>query len=153
MKRACSVKTVLLACFVMIAAAACTPFTKVQGDDKTAAMINGSWTVLWSGGAKLEGVTPKPTIVFNTSGKSVSGFDGCNNFKGTYSFVGAQLKANVAGTRMACPNETARAVSAQMANLFTNGAEVVETSFMGAHVLLLKNSSAELRLGPSDQVK
>jgi hypothetical protein len=40
-----------------------------------------------------------------------------------------------------------------MANIFTNGAEVVETSFMGAHVLLLKNSSAELRLGPSDQVK
>jgi hypothetical protein len=47
---------------------------------------------------------------------------------------------------MVCPNQAARAVSEQMASLFTNGAEVVDTSFMGAHVLMLKNSSAELRL-------
>jgi heat shock protein HslJ len=148
-----SVKLVILAFCVAIGVAACTPFTKIQGDDKTAGKIDGSWTVLWSGGAELKGVDPKPTITFNTSDKSVSGFDGCNNFKGNYSFVDGQLKAKVAGTRKACPNETARAVSNQMANLFTNGAEVVESSFMGAHVLLLKNSSAELRLGPSDQVK
>ncbi len=73
--------------------------------------------------------------------------------RGTYSFVGGQLKAKVSGTRMACPGETAKAVSKQMANLFTKGAEVVETSFMGAHVLMLKNSSAELRLGSSDQLQ
>jgi heat shock protein HslJ len=131
----------------------CTPFTKIEGDDKTDVKINGSWTVLWSGGAKLEGVTPRPTIVFNTTDSTVSGFDGCNNYKGTYSFVGKQLKAKVAGTRMACPNQAARAVSEQMASLFTNGAEVVDTSFMGAHVLMLKNSSAELRLGPSDTLQ
>jgi heat shock protein HslJ len=100
-----------------------------------------------------EGVTPKPTIVFNTGNNTVSGFDGCNNFKGSYTFVDGKLKAKVSGTRMACPNEAARGVSGQMANLFANGAEVVETSFMAGHVLLLKNSSAELRLGPSDQVK
>lgn len=62
-------------------------------------------------------------------------------------------EATIATTRKACPNETARAVSQKMANLLKNGAEVVETSFMGTHVLLLKNSSAELRLGPSDQVQ
>ncbi|HRW81514.1 MAG TPA: META domain-containing protein, partial [Desulfomonilia bacterium] len=148
-----SVKLVVLACSIMIVATACTPFTRIQGDDKTSAKIKGSWTVIWSGGAKLEGVTPRPTIVFNSNDNTVSGFDGCNNYTGTYSFVGGHLKATVSGTRMACPNETARAVSEQMANLFTNGAEVVETSFMGAHVLLMKNSSAELRLGPSDQVQ
>lgn len=152
-KTASSMKIVILACSIAIGATACTPFTKIKGDDKTAARIDGSWTVLWSGGAKLEGVTPKPTMVFNTGSNSVSGFDGCNNYKGGYSFDGGKLKAKVAGTRMACPNETARAVSEQMANLLTNGAEVVDTSFMGAHVLLLKNSSAELRLGPSDKVQ
>lgn len=153
MKMTHSVKIVLLACSIVLGAAACTPFTKVKGDDKTAVKMDGSWTVLWSGGAQLEGVTPKPTIVFNTGNNTVSGFDGCNNFKGSYTFVDGKLKAKVSGTRMACPNEAARGVSGQMANLFANGAEVVETSFMAGHVLLLKNSSAELRLGPSDQVK
>jgi len=152
-KRACSVKTVLLACFVMNAATACSPFTKIEGDKESIGKINGSWTVMWSGGAELKGVEPVPTIVFNTSDSSVSGFDGCNNFKGTYSFVDGQLKAKVTGTRKACPNETARAVSAQMENLFTNGAEVVETALFGANLLRLKNSSAELRLGPSDKLK
>ncbi len=54
---------------------------------------------------------------------------------------------------LACTNDAARGVSQQMANLFSNGADVVETSLYGAHVLMLKNSSAELRLGPSDQLK
>ncbi len=40
-----------------------------------------------------------------------------------------------------------------MENLFTNGADVVETSLFGANLLRLKNSSAELRLGPSDKLK
>jgi heat shock protein HslJ len=146
-------KVLILACSIMIIMAACSPFTKIQGDDKTAAMIDGSWTVMWSGGAQLEGVDPTPNIIFNTSDNTVSGFDGCKNYKGTYSFVGGQLKAKVSGTRMACPSETAKAVSKQMANLFTNGAEVVETSLYGAHLLRLKNSSAELRLGRSDQLK
>lgn len=153
MKFASSVRVAILTCSVVMGITACTPFTKVQGDDKSIAKIDGAWTVLWSGGAKLEGVTPKPTIIFNTSDNSVSGFDGCNNYKGTYSFVDGQLKAKVAGTRMACPNDAAKAVSAQMSDLFTNGAEVVETSFMRAHVLMLKNNTAELRVGPSDQVK
>lgn len=102
---------------------------------------------------KLEGVSPRPTIVFNTSDGSVSGFDGCNNFKGTYTLQGGRLKAKVAGTRKACPSDVARGVSEQINNLFSNGAEVVETSFMGAHVLMLKNNAAELRIAPSDQVK
>ncbi len=153
MKLSNSVKVVILACSVVMSMAACTPFTKVQGEDKTVAKINGSWTVLWSGGAELEGVDPKPTIIFNTRDNSVSGFDGCNNYKGSYSFVNGKLQAKVAATRMACTNDAARGVSKQMADLFSNGADVVETSLYGAHVLMLKNSSAELRLGPSDQLK
>jgi heat shock protein HslJ len=85
MKPADSVNVVILACSVVMSMAACTPFTKVQRDDKTVAKIKGSWTVLWSGGAKLEGVNPKPTIIFNTRDNSVSGFDGSNNYKGSYS--------------------------------------------------------------------
>lgn len=148
-----SVKVLILACSFLMGTTACTPFTKVQEDDMTAAKINGSWTVLWSGGAKLKGVAQKPTIIFNTSDNSVSGFDGCNNYKGTYSFENGKLKAKVAATRMACANEAARAVSEQITDLFTNGAELVETSSKGGHVLLLKNSSAELRVGPSDQAQ
>ncbi|HSL39007.1 MAG TPA: hypothetical protein VK857_01450 [Desulforhopalus sp.] len=47
----------------------------------------------------------------------------------------------------------ARGVSEQMADLFSNGTEVIEVSIYGQHVIMLKNSSADLRLGPSHQVK
>jgi heat shock protein HslJ len=145
-----SVKVFILACSVVMSMAACTPFTKVQGDDKTVAKINGSWTVIHSGGEKLEGVDPKPTIIFNTSNNTISGFDGCNNYKGSYSFTDGKLRAKVASTRMACTSDVARAVSEQMADLFSNGADVVEVSIYGQHVIMLKNNSSDLRLGQSD---
>lgn len=137
---------------VTIGVAACTPFTPIKGDDGTEAKLNGSWTVGWVGGAELDkSVSPKPTIVLDTGNKTVSGMDGCNNYKGTYSFAGDTLKAQVAGDQKACPNEAAKAASAQIALLFSEGARVVETKLMGARVLQLKSASAEVRASPSDQ--
>ena len=143
--------TSMAAC-TLIALTACSPFSKVQDDKVAAEKIDGSWSVLWSGGAKLEGLTPKPTIVINTSDKSISGFDGCNNYKGTYSFIDGKFKANVAGTRMACTSDLAKGVSTQMADLFTNGAEIAKITIMKGNIIVMKNSSAELRLAPTEDL-
>lgn len=132
--------------------AACTPFTKVTGDGKTLARIDGSWTVRYVGGKEIDPAL-KPEIAFDTAKGTVSGFDGCNRFNGTFTFEGGLLKARTAGTRMACPSEPARQASAAIADLFANGAEVVETSMYAANVLTMKNASSELRLIPTKHAK
>lgn len=101
------------------------------------------------GGTKIEGMDPLPTIVFNTADHSVSGYDGCNDFKGTYAFDGKLMKAKVAGTRRACTSDVARSVSTRIADLLSQGAEVVELSMFGANVLMLKNASGDVRMGPT----
>lgn len=133
--------------------ACATPFTKIDGSDAAAmSKMNGSWTVINTGGTKVEGLNPPATVVFNTGDRSVSGFDGCNDFKGTYSFDHGLLKANVTSTRRACTSDMARTVSARINDLFTNGAEVVETTFMQADVLMLKNANGDVRMGPTAAV-
>ncbi|MEE4134973.1 MAG: META domain-containing protein [Desulforhopalus sp.] len=79
--------------------------------------------------------------------------DGCNNYQGNYAFADGKLRAEVTSSRMACSSDVARGVSEQMADLFSNGAEVIEVSIYGQQVIMLKISSADLRLGPSHQVK
>ena len=142
---------VLLATTVLLGACSgLTPFTRIDGSN--AALLpkmNGSWTVINTGGTKVEGVDPPPTIVFDTATRSVSGFDGCNDFRGSYAFDQGRLKASVAGTRRACTSEMARTVSARMADLFSQGAEVVETHFMSANVLMLRNAGGDVRMGPT----
>jgi hypothetical protein len=136
-------KNLFLAGFLMTSMVACSPFTKIQGDDKKEIKLNGSWTAIYSGAEKLEGVAPKPTIIFNTGNNSISGFDGCNNFQENYAFADGKLRAEVTSARMAWSSDVARGVSEQMANLFSNGAEVIEVSIYGQHVIMLKNSSAD----------
>lgn len=133
--------------------AACTPFTKVTGEGSTVDKMKGDWVVMWAGGKKLEQPGLRPELNFDPSRNAVSGFDGCNRFTGTYAFEGGRLKARTAGTRAACPNDAARLVSTQMADLLANGAEVVEVSMMQGHVLMLRNAQSELRLGPAAAVK
>ena len=145
----------LVVCAVLGSAtllAACTPFTRVTGDSKTLAKIDGNWTVRYLGGKELDAAL-KPEINFDTAKGTVSGFDGCNRFNGTFAFEGGLLKARTAGTRMACPSEAARQASAAIADLFANGAEVVETSMYSANVLMMKNASSELRLIPTKHAK
>lgn len=138
-------------------AAACSsvlPFTKIDGSDPAKlSMMNGSWTVMQLGDTKTEGMNPPATVVFDTANRAVSGFDGCNDFKGSYTFDQGRLKANVAGTRRACTSDLARNVSARMADLFAQGAEVVDTSMMGAHVLMLRNAGGDLRMGSTSALQ
>ncbi len=127
-----------------------TPFTRIDGTDPNlVAKMNGSWTVINTSGTKVEDLNPPATIVFNTADRSVSGFDGCNDFKGTYTFERGLLKANVAGTRRACTSQMATTVSNRINDLFRQGAEVVDTTFMSANVLMLKNASGDVRMGPT----
>jgi heat shock protein HslJ len=129
---------------------ACTPFAKIDGTNPSAvSRIDGSWTVNNAGGTKIEGMDPLAVIVFDTAGGAVSGFDGCNNFKGTYTFEEGRLKAKVAGTRKACTSDTARTISARIGNLFTEGADVVETAMFGARVIMLTNANGDVRMAPT----
>lgn len=128
--------------------AACTPFTKIGGDGQTLAKIDGRWTVRYVGGKELDPAV-KPEIAFDAAKGTVSGFDGCNRFNGTFAFEGGLLKAKTAGTRMACTSEPARQASAAIGDLFTQGAEFVEVSMYGAQVLMMRNASSEIRLIPS----
>lgn len=126
------------------------PFTKIDGSDASLmSRMDGSWTVVNTGDTKVEGVNPPATIVFNTADRSVSGFDGCNDFKGSYTLTGGLLKANVAGTRRACTSDAASKVSALIADLFKQGAEVVDMRFMAGKILMLKNASGDVRMGPT----
>jgi heat shock protein HslJ len=130
---------------------ACTPFTKIDGTNPSAfSKMQGSWTVMNTGGTPIEGMDRLPVIVFDTSKRTVSGFDGCNDFKGSYTFAEGRLKAQVAGTRKACTSDIARTISARISDLFTQGAEVVETSFMAGRVLMLTNSNGDVRMGPTE---
>jgi heat shock protein HslJ len=130
------------------------PFTKIDGTDPSVlAKMSGSWTVINTGGTQIENMDPPAVVVFNTADSSVSGFDGCNNFNGTYSFTEGRLKANVASTRRACTTDMARTVSTRLNALFGEGAEVVETSFMAANVLMLRNDNGDVRMGPTDKLK
>lgn len=128
-----------------------TPFTTIDGTDASKlTLMNGHWTVMnLNGTEKTDGLNPPAVIEFDTASRSVSGFDGCNNFKGTYSFEGGLLKAKVAGTRSACGSELARTVSSRINDLLTNGATVFDTSIRGARILTLKNAGGDVRMAPT----
>lgn len=131
-----------------------TPFTKIDGSDPALlGKMDGSWTIINTGGTKVEGMNPPAVVVFGTRSKAVTGFDGCNDFKGTYAFDQGLLKAKVASTRRACTSDMARTISARLGDLLTQGAEVVETSFMKGHVLMLKNAGGDLRMGPTEALR
>lgn len=131
-----------------------TPFTRIDGTNAAVLpKMEGSWTVINTGGTKVEGLNPPATIVFNTADRSVSGFDGCNDFKGTFAFDAGLLKANVASTRRACTSEMANTVSKRINDLFRQGAEVVETTFMAANILMLKNAGGDVRMGPTSALQ
>jgi heat shock protein HslJ len=127
---------------------ACTPFTRFEGDSKTLAKLDGNWTVKYVAGKQIHEVSPK--INFDTAKGTLTGHDGCNHINGKFTFDSGLLKSNVATTRMACPNDVARAASAEIHNLLTNGAEVVEIAIGKGHVLMLKNEAAEIRLIPGE---
>lgn len=130
---------------------ACSPFTKVTGSADTVAKLDGEWAVMYVGGKKLEGV--RPELKFDSAKRAVSGFDGCNRLNGSFTFEGERLRAKTASTRMACPNDTARQASAEIHELLSNGAEVVEVAMGQGRVLMLKNAKAEIRMGSSQHVK
>jgi len=135
---------------VASACAGLLPFSRIDGTDPSAIeKMEGSWTVMNSGGEPIENMEPHAVIVFDTAAGSVSGFDGCKNFKGSYSFDQGLLKAQVAGTKRACTSDSARKVSGLLGELLASGAEVVDTSMMGTHVLMLKNANGDLRMGPT----
>ena len=136
---------------VMVLLSACTPFTKVGGDNKTLGKLGGSWVVRHVAGKDLAGV--RPELTFDTSKGTITGFDGCNRINGTFAFEGDRLKAKTASTRMACPNDPAHEASAAIHDLLNNGAEVVEVAMGQGRVLLMRNASAEIKMWPSANAK
>lgn len=138
--------TTAAAAALILTLTACNPFTKVTDDQAAARKLEGTWQVLMVDGKKLEGER-KPELVFDTAKNAVSGFDGCNRINGTFGFDNGLLKAKTASTRMACLNDEARQASAAIAELFANGGQAVEMTMFGAHVVMIKNAKAEIRLG------
>ena len=134
---------------VVIALTACTLFTRIQGDADTLPKLNGDWLVKYVAGKPLAPMAKEPQMVFDTAHGTISGFDGCNPIRGSYTFEGGRLKAKIASGRLACTSDAAKQASAAINDLLTNGAEVVETALMKGHVLMLRNGTAEIRLAPT----
>ena len=130
---------------------ACSAFTKSTGSPDTVAKLDGVWAVTHVAGKKLEGV--RPELKFDFAQRTVSGFDGCNRFGGSFTFEGERLQAKTVSTQMACTNDAARQASAEIAELLVNGAEVVDVAMDEGRVLMLKNAKAEIRMRPSQHVK
>lgn len=130
---------------------ACSPFTRITGGSDTVGKLDGEWAVMYVAGKKLEGV--RPELKFDSSARTVSGFDGCNRINGTFTFDGDRLRARTASTRMACTSDAARQASREINDVLSNGSEVVEVSMGQGRVLMMRNSTAEIRMGPSQYVK
>ncbi|MBM0493201.1 META domain-containing protein [Aeromonas jandaei] len=133
---------------------ACVPFKRLESDSDIHNKLSGSWVVMHNGHNKIEGLNPAAFITFTNDDNKMSGYDGCNNFNGSYSMEQGVLKANVRSTRKACQGEVARDVSQAMQLLLKDGAEVVSIEFMGAKALSLRNKSdnVELRFGNAEQL-
>lgn len=129
--------------------AGCSPFTRVEDGDAMKD-LNGTWTVAYIAGEEIKDKTVAPTITFDSATSTVSGNNGCNEFRGSYRFEGGKLKANVRETRMACPNDVAEAASKEIRTVLEEGAEVVKVSLGVGRVLLMKSDSGELRLFPPE---
>ena len=139
-------RKIAAAAAALIGLSACNPFTKMTGDQAATRKLEGTWQVLLVDGKKLEGER-KPELVFDTRNNTVSGFDGCNRINGSFSFDKGLLKAKTVSTRMACTSDEARQASAAIAELFAHGGEAVEMTMFGAHVVMIKNAKAEIRMG------
>ena len=144
-------KFVFAAGALILTLAACASVAQIQGESSSVAKLDGSWRVYWGAGSELQGLSPLPSMVFNTADGSISGYDGCNTFRGRYTFQGGRLTAEVASTRKACLGETAHRISEQIHLLFSRGAEVAESTYMGARVVVMINGAAEIRMVPKDQ--
>lgn len=141
---------------ILLLAGACSnvlPFTKIDGTDPAAlAKLDRRWVVLNTGGTDVQAMDPPATMVFDTAAGTVSGFDGCNEFDGTFTFEQGRLEADVSSTDQACTSDTASDVSSTINDLFTQGAEVVDTEFMAAEVLMLTNDSGDVRMAPPEML-
>ena len=125
---------------------ACSSVAGVTGAQASARTLDGGWQVQAVDGKPLDGAR-KPELTFDTGKNTVTGFDGCNRISGGYSLEGGRLTApRLVSTRMACLGDEPRRASAAIAELFANGAEVVETTVAGERVLTIRNAKAEIRL-------
>ena len=134
---------------LLLALAACTPFTEIKGDPDTLSKLNGDWLVKYVAGKPLATMAKEPQLIFDTAHGTLSGFDGCNPIKGPFTFEGGRLKARIASGRLACSSDAAKQASTAIQDLFTNGAQVVETSLFKGHILMLRNGTSEIRLSPT----
>lgn len=128
---------------------ACMPFSKIE-DSSGMTELKGTWTVAYIAGEEITDDSVVPTISFNPSKSTVSGFNGCNRFQGAYRFEGGMLKADVSETRQACPNAVATAASKEIRTVLEEGAEVVKVEIGAGRVLMLKSDSAEIRMRPPE---
>jgi len=144
--RPAAASLLLAALSAALLSSACTPFTRAGAEPGTLSKLDGSWEILRVGNEKPEGV--RAELSFDSSKGSVSGFDGCNRMHGTFAFEEGRFKARAATTRMACLGEPAVRVSSAIHRLFTEGCEVVEEKSAKGRVLVMRNGSTEIRLGP-----
>lgn len=100
--------TSLLLLFFFIITAACK--TNQPSTTMKANLIDGEWEANYIMGTPkgIQELFPNgnPTILFNSSESSMSGFAGCNNFNGSFSMDGRQISIpeNLAVTRKMCPD-------------------------------------------------
>ena len=86
------------------------PVAKFKRMKEESATLEGTWELDYITGPRIAfaGLYPdkKPTLVFGSDAKKVSGNGSCNNFNTTVAINGSSIKFGVpAATRMACPGE------------------------------------------------
>lgn len=139
--------------FAALMLGACTFFTVIGDDAGNLQKLDGRWVVLRIDDADTEELDPPASITFQTQSGTVSGFDGCNDFRGSFDVSDDLLTATVAGTRKACLNDLSRGVSSLLAELFAEGAKVGLSRFMGSRVLVLANDSSQIILAPEEELE
>lgn len=91
--------------------------------------------------AKTESVKPDPHLVLSSERNSVSGFAGCNTFRGIYERRDNELRfIGLAATRMACPP-----AASELEKRFLSAAQASDTQRISGNVLELRDVNGKTR--------
>lgn len=112
------------------------PDNQTNDNSNMNSLFGKRWTLTKIGNQNLS--SDKPFIEFNKDEKRISGDAGCNLFSGGFEMNGASLKfSNIAGTLMACADETANRLER---NFLQSLGDVTEFEIEGDTLrLFLKN--------------
>lgn len=125
------------------------PVSKLANEEVFCSLVGGSWVVMpdrYHNTAQL----PQPAIItFAHTHSGMTGFDGCNEFKGEYMVEQALLRGRIRSiTAHSCRNATANHIRRTLRALLRDGAQASLVSWRGSHILILQDRDTldELRL-------